>query len=78
MCSIAYAVLIVCCGLLAKWLRVSVRVRAGAMECTSCTVFSPFFISVVNTCLRWFGILVRYIVSVIAHAMAGYLWVFNK
>ena len=33
--------LVVCCGLLAKWLRiwVRIRVRAGARECTSCTFF---------------------------------------
>ena len=55
--------LVVCCGLLAKWLRVSdrvrvtVRVRAGARECTSCTFFFflfflwPHFISVVNPVL---------------------------
>ena len=45
--------LVVCCGLLAKWLRVKVRVRvrvmAGARECTSCTFFPLWFISVVNT-----------------------------
>ena len=45
--------LVVCCGLLAKWLRarvrVRVRVRAGARECNKCTFFSLWFISVVNT-----------------------------
>ena len=56
--------LVVCCGLLAKWLRVwvriwvrvRVRVRAGARECTSCT----WFISVVNTliCVHWLGIII--------------------
>ena len=48
---------VVCCGLLAEWLKVRVRVRvsAGARECTSCTFFVCFvvvvffwFISVVN------------------------------
>ena len=43
--------LVVCCGLLAKWLRVRVRVRAGARDCTRRISF--FFpcsvISVVNT-----------------------------
>ena len=44
-------------GLLAKWLRVRVRVRAGAREYISCTFFPLWpFVSVVNTCLRWFGI----------------------
>ena len=36
--------LVVCCGLLAKWLRarvrVRVRVRAGARECNRCTFFA--------------------------------------
>ena len=41
--------LVVCCGLLAKRLRVRVRIRAGARECTSCTFFPLWFISVVNT-----------------------------
>ena len=47
--------LIVCCGLLAKWLkvrvRVRVRVRAGARDCTRCAFFffSCSVISVVNT-----------------------------
>ena len=37
------------CGLLAKWLRVRVRVRAWARECTSCVfVFSSGLISVVD------------------------------
>ena len=45
-------VLVVACGLLAKWLsiRISVRIRAAARECTS--FFFTFFsclISVVNT-----------------------------
>ena len=31
--------LVVCCGLLTKWLRV--RVRAGVRECTSSTFFFP-------------------------------------
>ena len=35
------SVLVICCGLLAKWLRVRVRVRAGARECTSCPFFFP-------------------------------------
>ena len=42
--------LVVCCGLLAKWLRISamVRVRAGARECIICTFFSLWlFVSVV-------------------------------
>ena len=41
--------LVVCCGLLAKWLRV--RVRAGARDCTRCISFfsSCSVISVVNT-----------------------------
>ena len=42
-----FSALVVCCGLLAKWLRV--RVRAGARECTRCTFFFLWFISVVNT-----------------------------
>ena len=29
------------CGLFAKWLRVRVRVRAWARECTSCAFFFP-------------------------------------
>ena len=45
--------LVVCCGLLAKWLRVRLRARArpraGARECTSCTFFPTGLISVVNT-----------------------------
>ena len=45
--------LVVCCGLLAKWLkvRVRVRVRAGARDCTRCVSFFFFcsVISVVNT-----------------------------
>ena len=37
------------CGLLAKWLRVRVRVRAWARECTSCVFFfSSGIISLVN------------------------------
>ena len=36
-------------GLLAKWLRVRVRIRAGARKCTSCTFPPIWFISVVNT-----------------------------
>ena len=40
-------VLVVCYGLLAKWLMV--RVRARARECTSCTFFPSGHISVVNT-----------------------------
>ena len=52
--------LVVCCGLLAKWLRVwvrvwfrvRVRVRAGDRECTSCTFFSSGLISVVNTLVQ--------------------------
>ena len=50
------SVLVVCCGLLAKWFRVRVRVRvrfrvrAGAREWTSCPFFfSSGLISVVNT-----------------------------
>ena len=42
--------LVVRCGLLAKWLRVWVRVRvvvrAGARECTSCTFFSSGLINI--------------------------------
>ena len=43
------SVLVICCGLLAKWLRV--RVRAWARECTSCTCtfFPSGLISVLNT-----------------------------
>ena len=51
--SAVLSALVVCCGLLAKWLRVRVRVRvrvrAGARECTRCTFFFLWFISVVNT-----------------------------
>ena len=47
------SVLVVCCGLLAKWLRVRVRsrvrIRAGARECTSCPFFSSGLIRVANT-----------------------------
>ena len=37
--------LVVCCGLLAKWLRVrvKVRVKAGARECTKYLFFFFFF-----------------------------------
>ena len=34
------------CGLLAKWLKVMVRVRAWARECTSCVFFPSGLISV--------------------------------
>ena len=48
-----HSVLVICCGLLAKWLRVRVRVRvrirAGARKCTRCPFFSSGLISVVNT-----------------------------
>ena len=42
-------VLVVSCGLLAKWLKVRVRIRARVRECT--IVFSSGLISVVNTFL---------------------------
>ena len=41
--------LVVCCGLLAKWLRVRVRIKAGARDCTRCVSISCSVISVVNT-----------------------------
>ena len=45
--------MLVCCGLLAKWLRVRVRVRirAGASDCKSCIsiFFFPCSVRVVNT-----------------------------
>ena len=55
------SVLVVCCGLLAKLLRV--RVRAGARECTNCT--SIFFVlwsykCGEHLCVRWFGSLHKY------------------
>ena len=44
------SVLVVCCGLLAKWLRVRVRIRAGARDCTRCISFLSCSVkSVVNT-----------------------------
>ena len=52
------SMLVVCCGLLAKWLRVwvrvrvRVRVRAGARECTNCTFFPSGLISVVISLVR--------------------------
>ena len=55
--------LVVCCGLLAKWLKVRVRVRvtarAGASGCTSCTFFFPL----VYKCGEHLSSLARYIVS---------------
>ena len=64
------SVLVVCCGLLAKWLRVwvwvrvRVRVRAGARECTTCSfLYLSGLISVVTP---WFGSLRKYVVV--------YLW----
>ena len=40
---------VICSGLLAKWLRVRVRVRAGARDCTRCTFFLSSVKGVVNT-----------------------------
>ena len=48
----AKSVLIVSCGLLAKWLGVWVRVRAGDRECTGRTFIFSGLISVVNTLVR--------------------------
>ena len=59
------SVLVVCCGLLAKWLRVKVsvrvgvRVRAGAWGCTSCTFFSLVYKCGEHLCLHWLSILSR-------------------
>ena len=47
------SVLVVCCGLLAKWLRV--RVRAGARECIRYTFFFWSYKCGEHVCLRWFG-----------------------
>ena len=43
------------CGLLAKWLRVKVRVRvrAWARECTSCAFFFPYSISIDDVTATW-------------------------
>ena len=56
--------LVVCCGLLAKWLRVRVwvrvwvrvRVRAGARECSRCTFFFLWFISVALSSLAQYTV----------------------
>jgi len=55
--------LVVCCGLLAKWLRVWVRVRAGDRECTNYT----FFFLCSYKCSEHLGLVVRKYATV-------YLW----
>ena len=42
--------LVICCDLLPKWLRVMVRVRAGARECTSCTFLLCFIRVLMGNC----------------------------
>ena len=64
------SVLVICCGLLAKWLRVRVRVRAGARECTNYTFIllssGWSYKYGEHLCLWWFGSLHKYTTSYIS------------
>ena len=66
-----HSVLVICCGLLAKWLRVRVRVRvrirAGARKCTRCPFFFLWSYKCgEHYCFHWFSSLRKYATS--------YLW----
>ena len=66
---------VVCCGLLAKWLRARVRVRVRLGPGNALGVL--FFFPLVYKCGEHLSLLARYTVSVSARA-TGYLWIFNR